>query len=64
MKLLRNPEVFHSLLIFIVISVPAVFVSWVWDKDFGAFTLLLCILFLVLNNIHNSNVNGYKSYFT
>lgn len=49
MKLLRNPEVFHSLLIFIVISVPAVFVSWVWDKDFGAFTLLLCILFLVLN---------------
>lgn len=49
MKLLRNPEVQRSILLFLILSVIAVIAAWMWNAAFGIFTLILCIVFLLVH---------------
>lgn len=49
MKLLRNPEVFRSLLLHAVLSVAVSVAAWIWNVKFGVFTLLLCASFTLLH---------------
>ncbi len=48
MKLLRNPEVKSALLIMGIFSVAAVIAAYVWNIEFGLFTLGICIVFITV----------------
>lgn len=48
MSFFKNREVVRGVLGFSVVSVAATVAATVWNKNFGLFTLVLCVLFLVL----------------
>lgn len=48
MKLLKNEEVRRSFVMSAVFASFAVLIAFIWDVYFGIFTLVLCILFLVI----------------
>lgn len=45
MKVFRNSEVLKTLAVFGVLSAVATVAAWIWNGQFGLFTLLLCVLF-------------------
>lgn len=49
MKLLRNPEVFKILIIYIGISLVATVAAFLWNPLFGLFTLILCAIMIALH---------------
>ncbi len=49
MKLFRNPEVQRGVLFLLVLSVIAIAAAWMWNAAFGIFTLILCIVFLLVH---------------
>ncbi len=49
MGLLRNPEVQRAQLLFAAVSAAAVIVAWCWEPAFGVFTLVLCLLLLLIH---------------
>lgn len=51
MKLLRNPEVVKTLILFFLLSAAATAAAFVWDARFGIFTLILCLIFLSIHLI-------------
>ncbi len=48
MNLMRNPEVFKTVLIYALISVFAIILSFIWDIRFGILMCCVCILFFVI----------------
>lgn len=48
MKLFRNPEVMKTLLLYGMISAGATAVAFMWEQRFGRFTLLLCIVLMLV----------------
>ncbi len=58
MKLLRNSEVVRCLVIYLVISAAAVLFSWYEDGSYGLFTLILCVVFIVIYIV--STARRYK----
>lgn len=51
MKLLRNPEVYRSLIFHIILSAAAVPAAWLLNAEYGLFTLLICAAFTLLHLI-------------
>ena len=51
MKWMRNPEVIKNFLAMAGISVVGTAVAAVWNRDFGVFTLLLCLFLLLCHGI-------------
>lgn len=49
MKLLRNPEMQRGILFLTIPSFIAVIAAWMWNAAFGIFTLILCIVFLLVH---------------
>ena len=48
MNLMRNPEVFKTVLIYALISAFAIILSFIWDIRFGILMCCVCILFFVI----------------
>lgn len=48
MKLLRNPEVLKSLLLYCAVSMVAVVAAFIADKNFGYLMLVVCVMFILL----------------
>lgn len=48
MSFFRNPEIRKTLLIYIIISTAAIIAAFVWDKLFGLFVLVLCVVLTAL----------------
>ena len=58
MKLFRNPEVINVTILYAIVSLVATIGAFLWEPDFGIFTLALCI---VLVGIYiNSTYQRYK----
>lgn len=58
MKLFRNPEVIKVTILYAIVSLVATIGAFLWEPDFGIFTLALCI---VLVGIYiNSTYQRYK----
>ncbi len=51
MKLLRNAEVFRSVMLHLLVSTAATIAAWIWDRETGMFTLFLCVLFTLLHGV-------------
>lgn len=48
MKLLRNKEVFRTLILYVVVSLVATGIAWWANEDYGLFTLLVCCTFILM----------------
>lgn len=51
MKWMRNPEVIKSFLVMAGVSAIGTVVAVMWNKDFGMFTLFLCLLLLMCHGV-------------
>lgn len=53
MKLLRNHEIFVSAVVFFSVSAAAAVSAYIMGREFGRFTLVLCVIFILLHLISN-----------
>ncbi len=60
MKFFRNPEVMKTLLLHGALSAVTSVAAFLWSGQFGVFTLVLCLMFVLVHII--STYRCYKKF--